>query len=196
MTAPQRHRGEVARAALTAAREAADAHGPHGVKLRAIAKQIGVSHPALVHHFGSRGDLLAEVAREGFGELALALHGSTTSCAARERFITVGATYAAFALQNPGAYRLMFHRDSVHAHWEGDIEPLAEACFEHLVDALAGAWPGIDPHAIATLAWSTMHGAIMLWLDGPLQQRRSGATSPLDIATSLATILPFPVESR
>lgn len=39
--------------------------GAEGTSLRAIAENIGVSHAALLHYFGSREELLVEVLREG-----------------------------------------------------------------------------------------------------------------------------------
>ena len=160
--------------------------------MRAIAREIGVSHPTLVHHFGSKVGLLEAVGRQGFEELDVQLARAVDqSHPARERFISVGAAYAAFALQQSGCYRIMFRREAVEGQWEGDVENLAESCFVHLTKALEGAWPGIVAEDIATLAWSTMHGAIMLWLDGPLQQRQPNV-SPLEIAHNLANVLPFP----
>lgn len=43
--------------------------GPDGVRLADIARDVGVSHPAVLHHFGSRENLLAEVVREALDRL-------------------------------------------------------------------------------------------------------------------------------
>ena len=37
--------------------------GPSGIRLQQIAEEVGVSHPAILHHFGSREGLIRAVAR-------------------------------------------------------------------------------------------------------------------------------------
>jgi AcrR family transcriptional regulator len=46
---------------LAAAADRALDHGVANLTLRSLAEAIGVSHPTLVHHFGSRENLIAEI---------------------------------------------------------------------------------------------------------------------------------------
>jgi AcrR family transcriptional regulator len=43
--------------------------GPDGIRLQQIASDVGVSHPAILHHFGSREGLIAAVARRAVESL-------------------------------------------------------------------------------------------------------------------------------
>jgi AcrR family transcriptional regulator len=53
--------------------DAAERHlsrvGPGGIRLQEIAREVGISHPAILHHFGSREDLLKEVVRRAVAKL-------------------------------------------------------------------------------------------------------------------------------
>lgn len=51
-----------------------DERGVDGTSMRAIAQAIGVTHPVLTHHFGSREELFLEVLRE-YDERFIALFG-------------------------------------------------------------------------------------------------------------------------
>ena len=54
-----RRRPEDARALiLDAAEKSMAAHGPAGIRLQDVAKAAGVSHPTILHHFGSREGLV------------------------------------------------------------------------------------------------------------------------------------------
>jgi AcrR family transcriptional regulator len=48
---------------LDAAEKRLREHGPGGIKLQELAADVGVSHPAILHHFGSRDGLVEAVVR-------------------------------------------------------------------------------------------------------------------------------------
>jgi AcrR family transcriptional regulator len=71
--APKRRR----RTAVSARREILDAakkrltdEGPEGLRLKVIAKDIGISHSSIIHHFGSRDGLMNELREDAFTSLA------------------------------------------------------------------------------------------------------------------------------
>lgn len=71
--APRRKRRtaeEARRAILDAAALRLTEEGPDGLKLQAIAQDVGISHSAILHHFGSREKLLEELRTDGFEGLA------------------------------------------------------------------------------------------------------------------------------
>lgn len=49
---------EARRLILDAAEERLAAQGPEGIRLQDIARDVGISHPAILHHFESRGGLV------------------------------------------------------------------------------------------------------------------------------------------
>lgn len=62
MAARKRRTAEEAREAILAAAERRFIEsGPEGLRLQEIASDVGVAHPTVLHHFGSREELLASV---------------------------------------------------------------------------------------------------------------------------------------
>ena len=53
--------------------------GPEGLRLTELAAQLHISHPAILHHFGSREGLVAEVVRRAFDSLNDELMGAIAS---------------------------------------------------------------------------------------------------------------------
>jgi TetR/AcrR family transcriptional regulator, repressor for neighboring sulfatase len=60
---------EARRLILDAAQAAIARTGPEGLRLQDIAAAAGVSHPLILHHFGSRAGLVRELTREAGAEL-------------------------------------------------------------------------------------------------------------------------------
>lgn len=57
----RRSAGEAREAILDAAEKRLDAGGPAGLRLQEIAADVGISHPTILHHFGSREGLVDAV---------------------------------------------------------------------------------------------------------------------------------------
>jgi len=117
---------------LTAATELLDETGDEGaVTLRAVARRVGVSAPALYTHFDDRQEILLAVVRGAFAELAQVLAtagpppdgpGTTTpaetddadaaggggAARAAAHLRAVCGAYLAFAAERPQRYRVMF----------------------------------------------------------------------------------------
>lgn len=68
---PRRRRSaeDAKRAILDAAEARFAQRGPAGIRLQEIAADVGVSHPAILHHFGSREDLMRAVIERALGAL-------------------------------------------------------------------------------------------------------------------------------
>ena len=75
---------EARRAILEAAQKRLAECGPEEIRLQDIAADLGISHPAILHHFGSREVLMRELSRHAFESLnadllaALAGEGETS----------------------------------------------------------------------------------------------------------------------
>lgn len=73
LSAPGRRLRRTAEAARREILDAAERRlaelGPDGIRLQQIASDVGVSHPAILHHFGSREGLIAAVARRAVESL-------------------------------------------------------------------------------------------------------------------------------
>jgi AcrR family transcriptional regulator len=60
---------EARRAILDAAEKRLREGGPAGIRLQEIARDVGISHPAILHHFGSREGLMRAVIERALGAL-------------------------------------------------------------------------------------------------------------------------------
>lgn len=71
---PSRRRRRTAESAreeiLEAARTRLTDEGPEGIRLKSIAADVGISHSAILHHFGSREGLMKALRDDAFDELA------------------------------------------------------------------------------------------------------------------------------
>ena len=91
-------RDDVKRAALD---QLADA-GPEGLSINAIARELGVSGPALYRYFASRDALLTELIADAYDDLADTLAAAPRDVAAFAR------AYRAWAVAQPHRYRLLY----------------------------------------------------------------------------------------
>jgi AcrR family transcriptional regulator len=183
------HHGGLRDALLEAAASVVESDGVDALSLRELARRLGVSHAAPAHHFADKAALLAEVAADGFTELAGALEaasrvGRTPAARLRE----VGRSYLRFALRRPGHYRVMFGRELRGLATSPRLAETGTRAYQALETAVAAAMPEARARAqervadAAFLAWSSTHGAAMLLLDGPK------LTSPLTDAAVAARI--------
>ncbi|MBO8193112.1 TetR/AcrR family transcriptional regulator [Streptomyces oryzae] len=182
------HHGDLRNALIQAAIELAAEGGPDAVVLRAAARKVGVSATAAYRHFENHSDLLGAVKEHGQQRLVACMeaggrevHGEGPE-ATRQRMKGLGRGYIQFARTEPGLYRTAFCRKALGvlgiteegAIVEGDEEPGWEArSFEMLSETLDEAvavgliTPERRPGAELS-AWAMVHGAAMLFLDGPL----------------------------
>jgi AcrR family transcriptional regulator len=186
------HHGDLRRVLLDAAVRVVDRDGVGGLSLHALARKAGVSSGAPYHHFDSREQLLAAIALEGYQLLAEAMKravaeaeaaGDTTALA---HLRGLGRGYVRFALEHPGHFRIMF-RPELKQQLRDQREPAVDEAFTMLKTAIArcqqeGSIPPGDPNPLVLLAWSAVHGAAVLWIDGPLAQE-----TLVDGAEGLAT---------
>src|ERR1700742_3364709 len=72
--------------------------GPAAVAINAIARELGVSGPALYRYFKNRDALMTELVLDAYDDLADALTGAES----------LPRAYRAWALAQPHRYRLLF----------------------------------------------------------------------------------------
>lgn len=170
------HHGDLREALVATALRIVAEEGVGALTLRDLARRLGVSHAAPAHHFPDRASLLVALAGEGFLRLRDAL-GKGAASAGRGRgakLLAVGRAYVAFALDEPGSFRVMWGPHV--AELPRPPAPVARAAeggyrvLEAAVAELVGAGdPRVGPLAFA--AWSLLHGACTLFLDGLLQRQ-------------------------
>jgi AcrR family transcriptional regulator len=161
------HHGHLRETLLKAAIELISEAGPAGFTLREVARRAGVSHNAPYRHFPDQGDLLAEVAAEGFRELTREMAEATKKQPTSvDRLKGAGLAYVKFALQRPEHFTVMFDAPFPMAEdpCEGEA---AKQTFGALLGLVAtcqaeGRLPEGDPKALACLAWTMVHGIAKL----------------------------------
>ena len=106
------HHGNLRQALIDAALAAPDIEN---LSLRQLAASVGVTAPAAYRHFGSREELLDEVARIGFERLEARFAAAfdiaqppADAADARSRLQRLAQAYLAFADDEPALWRLMF----------------------------------------------------------------------------------------
>ena len=162
------HHGDLRRSLLDAALLMLREQGVESFSLRKLGERVGVSAPAIYHHFQHKLDLLAALAEEGLQAFeqglgdALARPASTL----KERFEHLALAYIDFALAQPELYELMMGR-TLWRHPECPYTRRARASFRRYTQAMAAALPEVEqPLRLAQITWSTLHGLVRMYNDG------------------------------
>ncbi|OLT27214.1 TetR family transcriptional regulator [Nocardiopsis sp. CNR-923] len=159
------HHGNLRAAVLKRAAEVIEEEGPHSFSLRSLAADLGVSHTAPRHHFGSREGVLNAIATEGFLILAERLRDNRE---AGGDFLETGVEYVRFAVDHPAHFQVMFTPTLLNAR-DPELAAARTAAFDELVtgaDTVAEA-AGDEPAAVVG-GWSIVHGIATLALTGNL----------------------------
>lgn len=166
------HHGDLHQQAHDQALAVLRLEGDGAISLRAIAKQIGVSAPALYRHYADRESLLAELAISGFAALRQQLL-SVEQHTPRSALIGIGLAYVAFAQSESNLYRLMFGGRVLPKGAHPRLDQAGLGAFNVLQDTIArGQRAGyLKPAPLALMtatAWSLVHGLSQLTIDGHL----------------------------
>lgn len=162
-----RYRDRVREEVKDAALRQLEDGGAQAVSVNAIAKELGVSGPALYRYFVNRDELLGELVLDAYGDLAEALAFATSDdrLAPSDRFRAWAHAYRRWALHQPHRYVLL-HRQPAPG-FAAHAEPLVEAAratLRSLTEVLAGATP--DPASRGMAVWARVHGLLDLELAG------------------------------
>ncbi|MGW6982179.1 TetR/AcrR family transcriptional regulator [Streptomyces sp. NPDC054932] len=179
------HHGNLREALLARAETVLAESGADSLSLRALARDLGVSHAAPGRHFRDRQALLDALAVGGFTRLneriraAAGGPGSVTVRLAR-----LGRTYVDFAVAHAPLLSLMFtakHADDSSAELrELGHQSLAIAAELIALAQQEGAVRAGDPARLAQVAFSMLHGLAALAVGALLDD------TPLEEATELA----------
>jgi len=171
------HHGDLREALIASGRKLLEEKGVRGFTLRECARRAEVSHAAPAHHFASMDDLLAELVRRGFEELAASMtaeaHRVEDEPAAR--LVGLGVGYMAFAAANPVLFQLMFSQEAVRleAKQSADGAEAVRGLLAVTVEDVLGHASGEVRQRMVDFAWATMHGFITLVLEGGIGGRDS-----------------------
>lgn len=113
--------------------------GPAALSLRAIARELGMTPPALYRYYASRDDLVTALIIDAFNSFATALEAARDGCAANDhaaRFRAVCRAYFRWAREHPQPYALIFGAPPPGYHLAEPAYPAARRGFLALLDTL------------------------------------------------------------
>ncbi len=177
------HHGNVRAEIVSAALEVIAGSGVGSVSIRALAQRVGVTHAAVLHHFGDKAGVLTAIASAGFATLADYL----AAAAETGDFGDVGVAYVRFAAEHPSHFDVMFRPDLLHqddTELNGARARAAEVLYgsaREVSDAAGG-----DPMRAGIAGWAYVHGIATLWRDGNLPPP---VTDPVALAEELTPLL-------
>ena len=141
---------------ISAARRIAELEGWPSVTVRRLSDEISYSQPVLYAHFGSREEILAAVAIEGFQEIGLALEKARRRVRSGNPVESVAAAYLEFAASSPALYEVMFSLSLSVPFDEAATPPELRFAFSQLLELFQGQ--SSKSEVISELFWSSLHG--------------------------------------
>ncbi|MGY1715907.1 TetR/AcrR family transcriptional regulator [Geodermatophilus nigrescens] len=171
MRAPEQpyHHGDLRAALLERAAERLRLGTVADLSLRALARDLGVSHAAPSRHFPDRQAFLSALARSGWERLDAALAAADPGADAglRPRLLALGRAYVRFATAEPALLELMFAGKAAGESHDGPGLSGPDSLVE---DAQArGEARAGDPGELATALWAALHGVAALSVSGVLR---------------------------
>ena len=174
-------------------------HGLAGFSMRKLAKEVGVTAPALYRHYDGREAVLADVVREAHHAFASYIYHALEAPTPLERFKRAMEGYLDFALEHPRWYAIMFsgpERLGMESLPE-DIEAMGCAVHQFWIDRVsecmrAGILKEGDPLESSLTMWGHAHGMVQLYHQGhlgsdPAEFRKLLMESTRRLMTGLAT---------
>ncbi|MBN1305105.1 MAG: TetR/AcrR family transcriptional regulator [Anaerolineales bacterium] len=173
MSSDNYHHGNLKNALIKAGMEILEKKGTGGLSLRSVAKQAGVSHAAPYAHFADKQALIAAISTEGFKRLLdkLEIVRKMNANDPPALLVEISWAYIRFAQQEPDCFKLMFSSALEKEKEYSDFVKVSQQNFRQLVDVVevcqqAGILEAGPADQIAVSVWGTVHGLIMLMLEG------------------------------
>lgn len=139
--------------------------GVSGLSLKAIAKLMGITAPALYRYFASRDDLVTELILSAYRDLAeVAEAAAGTEDAPRDRLVAIAAAIREWARGNPHRYLLLYGTPVPGYAAPAEATDLARRIFAPVQQAFSQ-----DPDQVlhrSLTFWTRVHGVISLEIAG------------------------------
>jgi AcrR family transcriptional regulator len=166
--------------------------GPQAVSVNAIAKELGVSGPALYRYFANRDELLTELIVDAYHDFGTALAAATRRPKrARTRLRALATAYRQWANAEPHRYRLLFAAPLPgYDAQSGRLVAASQKAMDVLLDVLVELAPAtpvsrslgdqltrwaydrkradVSPAMaqLAVVTWTRLHGFVSLEIEG------------------------------
>ena len=172
------HHGDLEKALITTAIKLIKKNGPANLSLREVAGEVGVSPSAAYHYFPDKDSLIAAIGENLFADLAAMEEEAVRSIpgknalAAKKRLRAIGRVYFQWAKKQPHSFQLMFGGFCQILNKESYEDSPAFQLLNFVLDDLVatGAMPKSARKGGEILAWSAVHGATNLIIEGHLPE--------------------------
>lgn len=160
-------RAEIKEVAL---RQLADG-GVAALALTRIAKEMGLSGPALYRYFASRDDLLSALIRDAYDDAATAIGAAAATArdrAPRERLRVLAGAYRGWAITQPHRYLLIQGSPVPGYVAPADTLERARAVLGPFLPVFAGGSPGAGVASVVDrmAAWLEADAGVGAWVAG------------------------------
>jgi AcrR family transcriptional regulator len=143
------------------------------VTLRAVAREIGIAAPSIVHHFADRAAIIDAVVAQQLARLSSVLtEAAQTSVDPVAGMLAAWSAYLQFGRAHPGGYRVIFERRFLPL-WDEEQRPMTETApiFDAAVTMMvglleacidAGRSASTDAFRDSVAVWYFAHGLVAL----------------------------------
>jgi AcrR family transcriptional regulator len=154
---------------LEAARHVLVEEGVEALSMRAVARRVGVSAPAIYHYFENKRELVDRLVDRSFRKVESYLREAADACprGSLERIRAIEEGYIQFAFDHEHVFRVLFALRAERLR-EMETHP-ARGCHRLLDEAVTDAMESgeldrRDPEAVVLYLWSAVHGLVTLSL--------------------------------
>jgi AcrR family transcriptional regulator len=151
-----------------------DADGVSAVTIRAVAREVGVSHAAPVNHYKDRQSLLTTIAVQQFQNILRDVEErlGNTSLSSAERIEAIPSAMLDYGLKYPNRYQLLWRRDLID-YADPSIVEITDRIYDWLCEEIQQAIPesAFDRDTVAIALWSMVHGYVDMRQNGMFEEK-------------------------
>ena len=184
----ERHKEDLKKDILTAAKELFTQKGFEATSIRAIAEKIEYSPATIYLYYKDKNEIVHALHQDGFRLLVNHFEVLNTVTNPFERLKAMGRAYIQFAMQNPDIYQLLFVMKEPLEHVANCFEDWHEGdrAFDILLKTVGecqkiGYFNDFDKTMLSFSIWSTMHGMCTLRISGHLGHVAIARANQIDL---------------
>ena len=149
--------------------------GFEGFSMRKLAREVGVTAPALYKYYGSKEDVLAAVVAEGYRQFSQHLYRALEGRTPGERLAMAAQGYLQYSLEHSSFYEAMYTAPEMIGMERLPEEITQQGCAigQFWADRVrecmdAGLLREGDAMAVSTTMWAHAHGLVTIYHRGLL----------------------------
>lgn len=192
----ERHKEDLKKDILTAAKQLFTEKGFEATSIRAIAEKIEYSPATIYLYYKDKNEIVHALHQDGFNLLMQHFSKINFSQPAFARLIALGRAYMQFAFEHPDVYTLLFsmkepmqHVAACEIEWhEGDkafslLYETVEDCKQE------GYFKDMESVGLSFMIWSAMHGLCTLRTSGHLEHMALSCAEVTSLKMDVNTLL-------